>query len=133
MTHEEKVAALKRYLAESSDASEYCKRLVIWLIETTDGLTSAVKCSVPIAAIGFNRTQEVRYGIHDMNSDNGTTRLPHQRELLGLPFRIDAIQMSQEILMIVVRADDACYKFDDAIEVTFDPSAIGAIDLENYC
>lgn len=67
----EKLEVLKRLIVASDDASDFCKRALIWLIDQTDGLTREVEMWVEDSIF----RGEVLRGIHDMTSSLGRTKL----------------------------------------------------------
>lgn len=67
---ESQIEALKAYIAVSGDASEICKKAVLWLIDQSGNLSKAVRTKM-IDQIG----EEITRGIGDMNSCGGTTPL----------------------------------------------------------
>ena len=59
----EKVRELKQFIAKHPDASPWCKKVVFWLIDQSNGFTRNVSVIIP-GTTGL----KVAYGVHDMNS-----------------------------------------------------------------
>ena len=69
----EGVEYLKRIVAIASEADEFTKQIVIWLIDQTEGLTQGVSLYFP-----KNRelvSSQATIGIHDMVSANSLTQI----------------------------------------------------------
>jgi len=77
----EVVDRLKRHIAASPDASEFCKKAVIHLIDQSRGLTRPVKMLVQS---DMERRRDLIVGVHDMCSGGGTTQIDQFLEKLNL-------------------------------------------------
>lgn len=77
----EVIDRIKRHIAASPDANEFCKRAVIHLIDQSRGLTRPVKMLVQS---DMERRKDLMIGVHSMGSANGTTKLYQFLASLGL-------------------------------------------------
>lgn len=72
--NEWQMRALEDRIRHSKDATPFGKRVIIWLLRQTDGLTKPVALSMPAHFCGGS-AREVQNSAHDMLSTNGTTHL----------------------------------------------------------
>lgn len=66
--------ALERFIAASSNASEFAKKVIIWTLRQTQNLTRPVALSIWDKDSGPNSSQ-VQNAAHNMDSVNGKTRI----------------------------------------------------------
>ena len=60
--HHMKIATLKRRIAASPDASIFCKKSALYLIDQTNGLTESVEMSTTHQGLGLAMAR----GFHDI-------------------------------------------------------------------
>jgi len=71
---------LKERIAKSPDASPFCKKVFIWLLEKTEG-KKAIMVSFPPCLNGY--VDEALMGFHEMLSDGRKTRIAEFISSLG--------------------------------------------------
>ncbi len=67
--------ALELLIAYSPDATDFAKKVIIWVLRQTEGLTRRVAFSVRDEYCSADLAAEVQQGAHDMISRNGNTHL----------------------------------------------------------
>ncbi len=67
--------ALEEFITESLDASDFAKRIIIWLLRKTHDFNRQVFVFLPVEVYGDALVKEAQDGAHDMNSCNGSTHL----------------------------------------------------------
>ena len=67
--------ALEQFIILSPDASEFAKRVIIWVLRQTQNLTRQVALSIWNEQYGSDRAAEVQDSVHAMNSMNSKTRM----------------------------------------------------------
>ncbi|MFZ2523505.1 MAG: hypothetical protein WAW92_03940 [Minisyncoccia bacterium] len=79
------IAALRYMIFRAKDGSELSKRVLAFLIDSSDGLTKEVCLSLVADREGYN-TEEISaagHGVSDMQSCNGTTHLSQIMVAMG--------------------------------------------------
>lgn len=79
---EPQLRELEDHIRRSRDASPFAKRVVIWMLRQTDGLTRAVSLSMS-AEFCSGTAREVQDAAHDLCSANGSTHLDEFMKRMG--------------------------------------------------
>lgn len=69
------VVALEEFIAASSDASEFAKKVIIWALRKSQNLERPVALSVWDKDYGHELTKQVQDAAHAMGSSNGATHI----------------------------------------------------------
>lgn len=87
MATKKQIAALKYLIFRSKDGANITKRLLAFLINHSMGLTRGVYVNLVGSLNGFSaRTiQQAAFGLHDMQSCNGTTHIGQVLIAMGSP------------------------------------------------
>ena len=120
---ESKIEALKKFIAASEDTSELCKKVVLWLIEQSDGLTKPVKTSTTDKRMG----QDMAFGVHDMDSSLCSTHLSNYLKQEGIKAYFTSCSTKKGWHVII--CPDWPFSFSEAEEILFDLEAINAVVL----
>ncbi|HEY4515039.1 MAG TPA: hypothetical protein VJJ22_02670 [Candidatus Paceibacterota bacterium] len=80
--------ALEEFISLSKDATDFAKRVIMWLLQKTNGLTEQVFVFLPVEKYGEKRVEEVQNGAHGMNSFNGSTHLNSFLHGMGSKFHL---------------------------------------------
>jgi len=128
--HHMKIAALKRHIAASSDASTFCKQSALYLIDQTNGLTESVEVSTTHQGLG----RAMALGFHDMCSSNARTLLDNflaHRGLKHVSFhsRTAGRTTSGQIIWAIWISTEDHYMPPNMRKVVFNRSAIQAVVL----
>jgi len=77
------IRALEVIIARSKDATVFGKKVIIWALRKTDGLTRPVALSLSDVHWGGRLVEEMQNSAHDMVSSQRTTHLPTMLDLMG--------------------------------------------------
>ena len=82
------IAALKYLIAKSKDASELSKQVMFYLIDQSEGFSKEVAISFSGRTGDYSNEEamDIVFGVHDMESSNGSTHLDALMKLSGCVF-----------------------------------------------
>lgn len=89
MIQDEQMEVLEHLIMLSQDASDFTKRISIWVLRQTDNLTKEVALSIPNKFYEQIDTQEIQDGVHNMQSAGYSTNIDQIFRLTGTKMRFN--------------------------------------------
>ncbi|OHB15957.1 MAG: hypothetical protein A2431_03710 [Candidatus Zambryskibacteria bacterium RIFOXYC1_FULL_39_10] len=84
---QKQIEAIEYLITKSKDATQFAKKVVIWFLRQTDGMTKSVALSVPEQFLGEEASQ-IEDSVHDMNSVSGSTHIDSVFQAAGTEMRL---------------------------------------------
>lgn len=125
-----KINELKRAIVASPDATDYCKKALLWLIDHSKRFSISVGLESPNDEPG----KEIAFGACKMNSDNCQTQLGKKlSEMMGgsISSGTDTIAWGHCYLLIT-RFGQGTHNFTEAKKLRYTPKAINRVNLDLY-
>lgn len=85
---DQQMAALEKFILRSRNASDFAKRVIIWMLRQSGQLTVPVALSLWNEDFGADRVREVQDAVHDMRSANGATHIGHVFAAMGTEMQL---------------------------------------------
>lgn len=93
MITNEQISALRWIIFHSKDGNELTKRIMVFLIDSSERLTKEVYISLAPDREGYNTSEIIiaSHNIHNMNSDNCSTHINTILRAMGSEFRFESL------------------------------------------
>ncbi|MFH1367390.1 MAG: hypothetical protein ABIH38_05445 [Patescibacteria group bacterium] len=114
--------ALEDLLLLSTDLEPFGRQFAVWLLGQSEGLTRNVRVVIP-PDFPEPEKDKVAFGLHNINSFNGTTHIGVVLKAMGTDMRFSVAQHDDGVkAWLSTKMHDL-----DALEIPFDPEAIKAL------